>query len=108
MSSILDGIKKCADVRNLNIKELTSLCGEIREELVDTVSKTGGHLASNLGTVELTVALHKVFRCPKDTIIFDVGHQCYTHKLLTGRKNDFSKLRQKSFHKQSRLKRVRR
>lgn len=95
MSSILDGIKKCADVRNLNIKELTSLCGEIREELVDTVSKTGGHLASNLGTVELTVALHKVFRCPKDTIIFDVGHQCYTHKLLTGRKNDFSKLRQK-------------
>ena len=90
----LDGINSPKDIKKLNIDELDALCGEIRETMIDSVSKTGGHLASNLGVVELTVALHKVFNSPNDQIVFDVGHQCYTHKLLTGRKADFSTLRQ--------------
>ena len=81
------------DVKKLNNNELNELCGEIRHCLISTVSKNGGHLASNLGVVELTVALHSVFSTPKDSIIFDVGHQCYTHKLLTGRFNRFDTLR---------------
>lgn len=95
MANILDRIDGSADVKKLNNKELLELCGEIRELLTETVSKTGGHLASNLGTVELTVALHKAFDCPDDSIIFDVGHQSYTHKLLTGRREAFSSLRSK-------------
>ena len=91
----LDSIKSPADVKKLNIDELTVLCSELRECIIDTVSKNGGHLAPNLGTIELTVALHKVFDCPDDTIIFDVGHQSYAHKLLTGRYNQFSSLRKK-------------
>ena len=91
----LDSIKSPADVKKLNIDELTVLCSELRECIIDTVSKNGGHLAPNLGTIELTVALHKVFDCPDDTIIFDVGHQSYAHKLLTGRYNQFSTLRKK-------------
>ncbi len=84
--------------RDLNIKELQdsdipALCGEIREFLIDNLSQNGGHLASNLGTVELTVALHRVFDTAWDRIVFDVGHQCYTHKLLTGRKEGFSTFR---------------
>lgn len=66
-------------------KELQKLCGELREFIIEGVSHTGGHLSSNLGLVELTVALHRVFEVPRDKLIFDVGHQCYTHKLLTGR-----------------------
>ncbi len=90
---ILGGIKSPADVKKLNNAELEKLCLEIRECIIDTVSKNGGHLASNLGAVELTVALHRVFNSPTDSIIFDVGHQCYTHKLLTGRFQEFSTLR---------------
>ncbi len=91
--SYLDNINCAKDLKNLNLDELNILCGEIRSFMIDSVSKTGGHLASNLGVVELTVALHKVFNSPCDQIIFDVGHQCYTHKILTGRKNAFSTLR---------------
>jgi 1-deoxy-D-xylulose-5-phosphate synthase len=80
-------------VKTLSGKELRQLCGEIRRFLIKTVSRTGGHLASNLGTVELTVAVHKVFDSPQDKIVFDVGHQCYTHKILTGRFEGFSALR---------------
>lgn len=90
---IIDWVNSPKDIKELNIDELNELCDEIRKMLVETVSETGGHLASNLGVVELTVALHKVFNSPQDQIVFDVGHQCYTHKILTGRKNDFSTLR---------------
>lgn len=90
---ILDWVNSPKDIKELNIDELNELCEDIRKLLVETVSKTGGHLASNLGVVELTVALHKVFNSPQDQIVFDVGHQCYTHKILTGRKNEFSSLR---------------
>ncbi len=90
---ILNTISSPNDVKKLNKNEIKILCEEIRDCLISTVSKNGGHLASNLGVVELTVALHRVFNSPNDAIIFDVGHQCYTHKLLTGRFNDFSTLR---------------
>lgn len=83
-----------ADLKRLNINELVGLCASIRERIINVVEKNGGHLASNLGTVELTVALHYVFDCPKDKIIFDVGHQSYTHKILTGRGKAFDGLRQ--------------
>ena len=83
------------DMKNYSTDELNSLCDEVRQVLMGTVSKNGGHLASNLGVVELTVAMHKVFDSPKDQFIFDVGHQCYTHKLLTGRYDVFDSLRQK-------------
>ena len=82
-------------IKGLTLEEKKQLCEEIRAFLIDNVSRTGGHLASNLGTVELTVALHSVFSTPEDKIVFDVGHQSYTHKLLTGRYNEFSKLRSK-------------
>ncbi len=91
--SVLDRVNSPNDLKQLNIDELNELCSDIRQEMISTVSKNGGHLASNLGVVELTVALHKVFNSPTDQIIFDVGHQCYTHKLLTGRKDRFSTLR---------------
>ena len=95
MRKILDKIGGPDDVKALDKKELGPLCDEIRQKLIDVVSHNGGHLASNLGTVEITVALHRIFNCPKDSIIFDVGHQCYTHKLLTGRAAEFDMLRQK-------------
>lgn len=79
----------------LTLDELNSLAGEIREKIIDAVSKNGGHLASNLGIVEVTLALHKVFNAPKDQFVFDVGHQSYAHKLVTGRADDFHTLRQK-------------
>lgn len=82
------------DLKKLSFSERLKLSGEIRHFLIDAVSKTGGHLASNLGVVEITIALHKVFNFPDDKIVFDVGHQCYTHKILTGRKDKFSTLRQ--------------
>ncbi len=91
---ILNNINSPADVKKLNNDEITLLCDEIRFEIIDVVSKNGGHLASSLGAVELTIALHRVFSSPRDAIIFDVGHQSYAHKLLTGRKDSFSTLRQ--------------
>ncbi len=90
---ILSNIKSPEDVKNLNDAEIKSLCAEIRDCIITTVSKNGGHLASNLGSVELTVALHRAFSSPDDAIIFDVGHQCYTHKMLTGRFEKFSTIR---------------
>lgn len=89
----LENITSPADVKKLDKSDLPFLARECRDVLVDTVSKNGGHLASNLGVVELTIALHRVFNSPKDKIIWDVGHQCYTHKLLTGRYPEFSTLR---------------
>ena len=93
--NLLSKIKGPQDVKSLSNNDLPRLCEEIRDIVIDTVSKNGGHLASNLGAVELTVALHRVFSSPEDAIIFDVGHQCYTHKLLTGRYDRFSTIRQK-------------
>lgn len=90
----LDKINSPYDIKKLSIDELKILCSEIREYLLNTVSKTGGHIASNLGVVELTVALHYVLNCPYDKIIWDVGHQTYVHKILTGRKERMSTLRQ--------------
>lgn len=90
---ILDNIYSSKDIKKLNIQKLKKLTVEIREFLVDSVSETGGHLASNLGVVELTLALHKVFDFPNDSLVFDVGHQSYVHKLLTGRKEEFNTLR---------------
>lgn len=91
--SVLDGVNSPKDIKKMNTDQLNELCSDIRKLLISTVSHTGGHLASNLGVVELTVALHKVFNSPTDQIVFDVGHQCYTHKILTGRKDKFSTLR---------------
>ena len=82
------------ELRKLPKEELPALAEEIREKIIDTVSKNGGHLASNLGTVELTLALHYAFDTPRDTLVFDVGHQCYAHKLITGRGDRFDTLRQ--------------
>lgn len=90
---ILNKIKSPQDVKMLNNSDISTLCEEIRDCIINTVSINGGHLASNLGTVELSVALHKAFNSPKDAILFDVGHQCYTHKLLTGRYEQFGTLR---------------
>lgn len=90
---LLNKIESPTDVKKLSAEQLPTLCKEIRQCLIDTVSKNGGHLASNLGTVELTVALHRVFNSPKDCILFDVGHQSYTHKLLTGRFKNIDTLR---------------
>lgn len=94
MSKVLDQIEFPIDVKKLDLEELGKLCGEIREEIISTVLKNGGHLASNLGVVELTVALHHVFELPHDKVIWDVGHQSYAHKILTGRRDRFHTLRQ--------------
>jgi len=94
VSNILNRIDGPGDVKRLSQNELVELCSEIRESLVTRVSENGGHLASNLGVVELTVALHRVFDSPKDKIVWDVGHQSYVHKLLTGRREQFRSLRQ--------------
>jgi 1-deoxy-D-xylulose-5-phosphate synthase len=94
MQNILDTIGSPDDLRKLSTGQLASLAREIRTTLIKTVSQNGGHLASSLGVVELTIALHRVFHSPEDKIIWDVGHQSYAHKLLTGRREDFSTLRQ--------------
>lgn len=94
MGSLLDQIHGPSDLKKLDLGQLEKLCEEIREEILLTVSKNGGHLASNLGVVELTVALHSVFEFPRDRLVWDVGHQCYAHKLLTGRRDRFRTLRQ--------------
>lgn len=91
---VLDSINQPNDIKKLSEQELAVLPGEIRQFLIEHLSKTGGHLASNLGTVELTMALHLICDLPKDKIIWDVGHQSYTHKILTGRKEGFDSLRQ--------------
>ena len=91
---ILENIHAPADVKALDRDQLESLCRELRQFLVEHVSQTGGHLASNLGAVELTVAIHRVFDTSRDRLVFDVGHQCYVHKALTGRQELFSTLRQ--------------
>src|SRR4030042_3111064 len=94
MTRLLDRIDSPGDLKNLVPRELEQLASEIREELVTTVSTNGGRLASNLGVIELTIALHRVFDSPHDKIIWDVGHQTYAHKILTGRREAFSSLRQ--------------
>ncbi len=94
MTKVLDQINTSRDVKKLDPEELEKLCQELREEIISTVSKTGGHLASNLGVIELTAALHYVFDFPNDKVVWDVGHQSYAHKLLTGRRDRFHTLRQ--------------
>ncbi len=94
--SVLEKIHFPADIRNLDIPSLNALAEEIRELIIDTVSKRGGHLASSLGTVELTLAIHYVFDTPRDKLVWDVGHQAYAHKIITGRKDQFPTLRRKS------------
>jgi 1-deoxy-D-xylulose-5-phosphate synthase len=93
VKNLLKQIHNLRDIRSMSLTGLEELAGEIRVELIKTVSKNGGHLAPNLGVVELTLALHRVFNSPIDKIIWDVGHQSYIHKLLTGRKDEFSTLR---------------
>ena len=93
MAKILDSIERPSDIRKLSPQELSTLALEIRALILETVAKNGGHLGSNLGVVELTLALHTVFDSPRDKIVWDVGHQCYTHKILTGRKANFAGLR---------------
>ena len=92
-SSLLETINSPADLRRLDRKQLPQLATELRAFLIDSVSQTGGHLSSNLGTVELTIALHAVFNTPKDRLVWDVGHQCYAHKILSGRREGMSTLR---------------
>ena len=94
MGKVLDQINTSQDVKKLDPEELELLCHEIRKEILSVVSKNGGHLASNLGVVELTIALHYVFDFPRDKVVWDVGHQSYVHKLLTGRRDRFHTLRQ--------------
>ena len=91
--NLLNKIHNLADFKQIDTKDYPELAKEIRDFLIKSVSTTGGHLAPNLGVVELTIALHHVFSSPDDKIIFDVGHQCYVHKLLTGRAKDFDSLR---------------
>ena len=94
MYKYLDKVNSPQDIKNMTVDELDLLAKDIRKFLVRSVSQTGGHLASNLGVVELTLALHKVFDSPKDKIVWDVGHQSYVHKIITGRKDNFKNLRQ--------------
>ena len=91
---LIEKINSPADLKKLSVKELNALAEELRGELIDVISKNGGHLSSNLGVVELTVSLHFLFDSPADRILWDVGHQSYVHKLLTGRRERFGTLRQ--------------
>ncbi|MGH2571816.1 MAG: 1-deoxy-D-xylulose-5-phosphate synthase [bacterium] len=94
MDRLLDRIEAPRDLKSLDLEKLVALCAEIREEIIATVVRTGGHLGASLGAVALTVAIHRVFDAPRDKIVWDVGHQAYGHKLLTGRRDRFSTLRQ--------------
>jgi 1-deoxy-D-xylulose-5-phosphate synthase len=93
MTRLLDQINYPADLRKLKKNQLKQTSKELREELISTVSETGGHLGAGLGVVELTVAIHYVFNTPKDKLVWDVSHQCYPHKIITGRKNSIKTLR---------------
>ena len=93
--SILDSIESPADLKALSKTQLAELAADIRQRLIEKVSATGGHLGPNLGVVELTVAIHRVFDSPRDPIVFDTSHQSYVHKMLTGRTAQFDTLRQK-------------
>ncbi|MFM9122104.1 MAG: 1-deoxy-D-xylulose-5-phosphate synthase N-terminal domain-containing protein, partial [Actinomycetota bacterium] len=90
----LSDIRQPSDLANLSFEQLAELAVEIREFIVDAVAKNSGHLGSNLGAVELTLALHRVFESPRDAILWDTGHQAYVHKIVTGRRDDFVSLRQ--------------
>ena len=94
MTKLLDSIHSPADLKRLSSAQMTSLAEEIRAFLIQTLSKTGGHLGPNLGVVELTLALHAAFSTPRDKILFDVSHQAYIHKILTGRRNKMKTIRQ--------------
>ncbi len=91
---LLDKVTCPADLKKLSARQLSRLAAELREELIGTVTQTGGHLGASLGTVELAIALHTVFDLPKDRLVWDVGHQAYVHKLLTGRRDRFATIRQ--------------
>lgn len=91
---LLDIVEYPSDLKKLSMPQLKQICEELRWEVIESVSKTGGHLSSSLGVTELTVALHYVFDAPEDKIVWDVAHQCYPHKMLTGRRNRFNSLRQ--------------
>ena len=93
MSKLLEQINYPADLRKLKKEQLVQVSSELREELVNVVSETGGHLGAGLGVVELTIAIHYVFNTPRDKLVWDVGHQCYPHKIITGRKNLIKTLR---------------
>ncbi len=95
MGRLLNKIKEPNDIKRISPKLYPILAQEIRDFLIDHVSQTGGHLASNLGAVEITMALHICLHFPEDKVVYDVGHQSYVHKLLTGRKDEFTSLRQK-------------
>ena len=86
---VIEKVNYPEDLRKLSIDEMNALAGEMREAIIKKVNTTGGHMAPNLGIVEATIALHYVFNCPKDKLVFDVSHQCYPHKMLTGRKDGF-------------------
>src|ERR1700681_678497 len=94
MGALLETIQSPADVKRLSLTQLADLATEIREFLIQTLSKTGGHLGPNLGVVELTLALHTVFNTPEDKLVFDVSHQAYIHKMLTGRLDRLDTIRQ--------------
>ena len=95
MSELLNSINSPADLQGLSHEQLDQLSHEIRTFLIKSVSKTGGHLGPNLGVVELSIAIHRIFESPKDVVLFDTGHQSYVHKILTGRTDKFDKLRQR-------------
>ncbi len=95
MGNMLDKISSPKDIKKLSLQEMEILAAEIRECIIENVSRCGGHLASSLGTVELTLAMHYVFNTPQDKILWDVGHQAYAHKIITGRRDAFSSLRQR-------------
>ena len=92
-TTILEGINSPEDIRGLSIEDLNILAGEIRQAILEVVSRNGGHLAPSLGTVELTLAIHYVFDTPRDKVVWDVGHQAYAHKIITGRRDEFHTLR---------------
>ena len=95
--TLLDKINFPSDLRNIDKKDLKKVAEELRQKTIETVSKTGGHLGAGLGVVELTVALHYVFNTPRDKLIWDVGHQAYPHKIITGRKKRIETLRKKKW-----------
>ncbi len=102
MGELLEQINGPDDLKKLSVVQLKSLADEIRQFILGTVSKTGGHLASNLGVVELTLALHYAFDFKTDKLLWDVGHQCYTHKIITGRREAFKQLKPKNLNQNRR------